>query len=359
MKIKSNRFVGVYTYKSKVSDDECYYIVYKDGNRKVTEKIGWKSEDFTQAQASVIRSEKVFMSKNKKKDLNDAHRVMFSRAFFYYINAQVSMTNERKELLKSRYNKMLHVPLGGIRMGHIKPSKIRAVLEYMDMKSMNRSTIKQYFQLISRVFDFMMKEFDLEENPCDKIVYKAKDRARYRYLTKMEANLLLIATKKADNDLYLQTVIGLFTGMRLSEIMNLRYDHINFESNLIYVSGKGRDGAKKERTVEMIDVVEEGIIRHSEWQFGKVFDKKFKRKKFQRIVKELGLNDDCTSRLWKVTPHTLRHTFGSWLGQDGVAPQIIQQVMGHDNVTTAMRYVKLGPRIGSQAVANLTKGVDI
>ena len=56
MKIRSKKFVGVYIYKSQVrTKDECYYINYRAKGRLINEKVGWKSEGYTQDQANEVR----------------------------------------------------------------------------------------------------------------------------------------------------------------------------------------------------------------------------------------------------------------------------------------------------------------
>lgn len=66
-------------------------------------------------------------------------------------------------------------------------------------------------------------------------------------------------------------------------------------------------------------------------------------KAFFDAVKRLGLNDGVTDRRQRVTFHTLRHTFGSWLALEGVPLRTIQDLMGHKTIAMTVRYSHLTP----------------
>ena len=156
-------------------------------------------------------------------------------------------------------------------------------------------------------------------------------------------------------------IIGLFTGMRVSEIMNLKGTDINYTTNQIRVVGKGSNGCQKERFCEMNAKVKLLLLQWEITPHQKIFKRNFQRKLWLKVVNKLGLNTGLKSdnRIWRVTPHTLRHSFGSWLGQAGVSPQVIQQAMGHESIQTSMRYSKLGPRASQKAVGDLTEGINL
>ena len=55
--------------------------------------------------------------------------------------------------------------------------------------------------------------------------------------------------------------------------------------------------------------------------------------------------------------HTLRHTFASWLALDGVPIFTIQKLMGHKDINMTMRYAKLSPDAGVEAVMNIERSL--
>lgn len=60
-------------------------------------------------------------------------------------------------------------------------------------------------------------------------------------------------------------------------------------------------------------------------------------------MKISGLNDGVTDRIHKVVFHTLRHTFASWLVQNGVSLEVISKLLGHSSLQMTMRYAHLDP----------------
>jgi site-specific recombinase XerD len=71
---------------------------------------------------------------------------------------------------------------------------------------------------------------------------------------------------------------------------------------------------------------------------------------FEQAVKESGLNDGIKDSRHKVVFHTLRHTFASWLVQDGVKLEVVSQLLGHSSLNITMRYAHLAPSQGKSAV---------
>ena len=59
----------------------------------------------------------------------------------------------------------------------------------------------------------------------------------------------------------------------------------------------------------------------------------------------MGFNDNVRDSVHKVTFHTLRHTFCSWLGMNGVSMQIIGELAGHSQLEMTRRYTKLASEV--------------
>ena len=66
---------------------------------------------------------------------------------------------------------------------------------------------------------------------------------------------------------------------------------------------------------------------------------------FSRTVTDMGFNKDVLDSLHKVTFHTLRHTFCSWLAMNGVSVQIIGELAGHSQLEMTQRYTKLASEV--------------
>lgn len=143
-------------------------------------------------------------------------------------------------------------------------------------------------------------------------------------------------------------VVRCHTGLRLSELLNLEFADIDFARRILRVRNKPQLGFHvknyQERHIPLSAEAFEVIValrvkKHTQSDF--VFHKSDGRRwtaihdSFRSAVAQAGLKADPP---FNVTPHTLRHTFGSWLAQAGVPLRAIQKLMGHRSITTTERY---------------------
>ena len=141
------------------------------------------------------------------------------------------------------------------------------------------------------------------------------------------------------------------TGLRVSELVNLRMDKIDKEGR-IYVLGKG----KKERfaylTPRAIKYLKLYLkIRPSDSDFvfvpfqGKNVNNKKNKKISTRYVQErIKKYRELLSINIHVSPHIIRHAFATYLAEDGANPAAIQILLGHESLDTTTRYVHASDR---------------
>lgn len=342
---KSKKFPGVYVHD--MQDDESFYIMYRAGGRQIKEKVGRKSEGYTQKMAADIRGSRIVDARHGKIIPKKKRVPTFYEAYTQMMDSKISVSEDRMKQIQGRYSKYLHGIFGCRRITEITPASIRSLIKMLEKAGYRSSTIKHYLSIVSMVFDHMEMK-----NPVKYVKYHAEDRVRQRFLTKDEARRLIDAIPKNLLELKMQVQIMLLTGMRLSECMNITGMDVCFSSKRIHVTGKGRNGVKKERFVEMNESLERLLRQFGVTWSGLMWIFPFDRAAFDRAVVRAGLGTS-KDRIWKVTPHTLRHTFGSWLGQQGTSPLVIQEAMGHSKIQTSMRYAKLGDRATASAVGTL------
>ena len=76
---------------------------------------------------------------------------------------------------------------------------------------------------------------------------------------------------------------------------------------------------------------------------------------YARVVERLGFNEGIKDRRYKVTFHSLRHTFASWLALQGEALLTIKELLGHKVLEMTIRYAHLVPDQKRQAAFRLEK----
>lgn len=194
--------------------------------------------------------------------------------------------------------------------------------------------------------------------PSFKGVMPKFDNRRLRYLTKNELELLLKFIKKNDKnkDWYDITLFAVNTGLRRGEIFNIKSQDIsmNDKTVLIFNTKSYRTRVIPLNTISCEIIKKRINIKNVNLN---IFEEKAP-KIFSKSVKDSGLNDGITDIRQKVVFHTLRHTFASWLVQDGIPLAVVSQLLGHSNINVTMRYAHLAPSQIHNAVSSISTRIE-
>lgn len=190
----------------------------------------------------------------------------------------------------------------------------------------------------------------------------AKPEGKDRWLNKSEAAALLHAAvrSRADTRLYLPLfiVLALYTGARKEALLSLRWPQVDLERRVIHFSRNGRRQTnKRQRPVPIGDRLFTFLTaaRRRGSDLGYVIHRDGKRIRdigdarggsFGRACERAGLRD--------VTPHTLRHTCGTWLAQAGVDLFLVAGWLGHSAAKTTELYAHHSP----EYLASARRAVD-
>ena len=151
-------------------------------------------------------------------------------------------------------------------------------------------------------------------------------------------------------------VVAVLTGMRRGELLNLRWDMVDFNRRLITIQSHGNFRTKqgKRRTIPMnVQVARILEKRHSNQIGDLVFhvdgiyiDERRLTKFFKRCIRRAKLND-------RLHFHNLRHSFASWLVQGNVSLYQVQKLLGHSNIRVTEIYSHLLPESMHSTVEKL------
>ncbi|MBW1848538.1 MAG: site-specific integrase [Deltaproteobacteria bacterium] len=179
------------------------------------------------------------------------------------------------------------------------------------------------------------------------------DNRRLRFLSPDEANKLLNALKTVNKEVWEQALLSLHCGLRASEIFRLKWIDIDLTTGMIKVkdskssktstSSKTRTAYMTKQVKDMLSnkVADQPSCLIYTNQKGEVLTEI--SRVFERIVKESGFNSGVDDRRDKIVFHTLRHTYASWLVQQGVSLYVVKDRMGHATLTMTERYSHLAP----------------
>lgn len=222
---------------------------------------------------------------------------------------------------------------------------------YEVAKKVNPRSQARIISGLRSFFDYLVFEKYRETNPTDLIETPKIGRKLPDTLSDEEINNLLAAIDLSKpqgerNRTIMETMYS--CGLRVSEVITLRISDLFFDEGFIRVLGKGN----KERFVPIHPQTQKYIEFYiNDIRSHLKVDKKYEdtlflnrrgkgltRQMIFMILKDLGIKAQIGK---KISPHTLRHSFATELLKNGADLRVIQQILGHESITTTEVYVHL------------------
>jgi integrase/recombinase XerD len=209
-----------------------------------------------------------------------------------------------------------------------------------------RSTARQ-LSSFRRFFRYYMREGVIREDPTAQIAMPKIGRSLPRSLTEEEVEALLSAPVVSDplgnRDRTMLEVLYA-TGLRVSELVNLRQSQINLNQGVIRILGKGdRErliplGEEAMRALKEFGKGARGEIlleRQTDYLFPTRRGDRMTRQAFWHIIKRYARKAGIAKQL---SPHTLRHAFATHLLNHGADLRVVQMLLGHSDLSTTQIY---------------------
>lgn len=367
-RVKSKKYNGVYLNHLE-NKDVSYSIIYKDETGKTVRfTVGKKSEGITEVYAYQKRNE--FVNKLRLGEDPIAHK---KRKKLITLDKVASDHYDSKEL-HNRNNKLAMA----LYKNHIQP-----ILGYRSIDSIARTDIEKFQQELSKkvvrgrvissksvnnilgelssIFSYAVEYEIVNSNPIQKVKLLKVDNARERFLNQNEIKLLLNEVKDTPK-LYMFVLLALTTGARSGAIHRLQKKDIDLNNKIITVKDEKNNSTYKafleyEELVSILkqiliqlksdDVIMEHLFQS---KYSKNLSERQLRPIFQKLFNSELEKNDLKNR---VVIHTLRHTFASNLAINGTPIYTIQKLMNHRDINMTLRYAKLAPDTGRDAVKNL------
>lgn len=229
----------------------------------------------------------------------------------------------------------------------LKYKDISKYLKHVYDKNYNRNTISRKLSAIKSFYNYFKKEGIIKQSPVNNISYPKKALTLPKFLQYSELETLFsvpdINNAYGQRDrLILELLYA--TGLRVSELVNIKLDDIDINNSEIRVLGKG----SVERVVyfgEYAKDIMELYIRDGREKLlkGRVSDYLFINNKFNKLTDRgvrfiLDKILEKTSIKVKISPHSLRHTFATHLLNEGADLKVVQELLGHKNLSTTSIY---------------------
>jgi integrase/recombinase XerC len=229
---------------------------------------------------------------------------------------------------------------------------IRGFLSHLYEKGLGKTSVARALAAVRSLYRWLAQEGVVEQNPASLVSTPKLPRKLPRVPTIEEMNGVLdgkmpeAAAFPERDRLMLELLYG--CGIRNSELVGINLEDIRLSAEAILIRGKG----KKERYVPFGDSVKSALAAYlpvrqkmlSErkksgsallvnWRGGRLTTRSVGRI-IKKIAVAKGLSPD-------VHPHTLRHAFGTHMLEEGADLRAIQEMLGHERLSTTQRYTQL------------------
>ena len=236
-------------------------------------------------------------------------------------------------------------------------------------KSYKQKTVKRKIASIKAFYNYLEETEIIAESPFRKIKVKFKETvALPRIIPREEIEKLLNhmyqclnENDKASRKFMLRdvAVIEVFfaTGARVYEISNIRDDSINLNTGLIRLMGKGG----KERYVQIsntsiLEVLKkyydenEQSIKKSGYFFVNNRESRYTEQSIRLMLKKYTKQAGIERN---ITPHMFRHSFATYLIEEGVDVSCVQQILGHSSIKTTQIYIHIAAKKQAEILKEL------
>lgn len=223
---------------------------------------------------------------------------------------------------------------------------IRQYLSFLYEKEYQKKTIARNISTLRSFFKYHLRENNINKNPMDLIENPKLDKKlpKVLYIEELEKILAIPDIKTPlgqRNSVILETIYS--TGVRVSELVSIKISDINFYDHRIKILGKGN----KERYVLFGHVLEEKLNLYLNDGRNKLLKKptdyvflnhnggNLSTRGVEGILNKT-LQKGCID--YKISPHTLRHTFATHMLNNGADLKTVQELLGHESLSTTQIY---------------------
>ena len=230
---------------------------------------------------------------------------------------------------------------------YVVPEDIEQYLSGLSLVS--KRSQARFLSSLRSFFNWLVLEGSITDNPCDKIESPKLGHYLPEVLSVEEVEAMMAAVDLSTwqglrDRAILEILYG--CGLRVSEAVGLKLSCLYFDEGYIRVIGKG----DKERLVPVGEMAADAVNAYLERRpqpfdaesddivFLNRFGRPLSRQSMFKMVKTMALLADVRK---EISPHTLRHSFATHLMENGADLRLVQEMLGHENLTTTEIYTHI------------------
>ncbi len=229
---------------------------------------------------------------------------------------------------------------------------IRGFLSHLYDQGLEKPSVARALAAVRSLYRWLAQEGIVEQNPAALVSTQRLPKKLPRVPTVEEMNSVLdgdmpeVAAFAERDRLMFELLYG--CGIRNSEMVGIQIHDIRLSDEVILIRGKG----KKERYVPFGEAVKAALTAYLPARQGILIEKKGKTGALLINLRGGGMTTRSVGRIIKkiavakglspdVHPHTLRHAFGTHMLEEGADLRAIQEMLGHERLSTTQRYTQL------------------
>lgn len=214
----------------------------------------------------------------------------------------------------------------GRRWSEIKAAEIIAYLAGRKAAGASNNTIIANISAIRGLYNWMMIQYKLAENPAKYLVSPKKEKVIPHAIN--TEDIIKAVKQEPNKDIKLAIMMMAAMGLRVTETRELKIEDINFSTAQAIIMGKGR----KERCIYFPSYILE-MIKAAGKTHGAIFEK-WEDREFRYAIftafKRIGVN---------ASPHQLRHSFATRAINEGMRLDVLREILGHTSIATTQIYL--------------------
>ncbi len=236
-----------------------------------------------------------------------------------------------------------------VEVSHIQRDHIQRYLIHLYERQLDTKSVARFLSSIRSFHQYLMIHHQGFKNPCELIESPKLERRLPEVLSVTEVESLIESFQgQTPNELRNRAMVELMyaAGLRVSELLDLTLDDLHLSMMMVRCIGKGG----KERMVPIGEVACEALESYLSQGRDKLMKKKtdtlflnrsgnaMTRQGFWKILKKKALEAGITK---EISPHKLRHSFATHLVENGVDLRLVQEMLGHADISTTQIYTHL------------------